>query len=90
MLGKEVIRMIICDTNILINAFNGNIKTISDLEYIGFNNIILSSITVMELLQGMQNKLELGSMKEKIKFYDIIHFNEQVSKKAIELVEKYG
>jgi predicted nucleic acid-binding protein len=38
--------MILCDTNILINAFNGKTDTIQELNNIGYSNIVLSSITV--------------------------------------------
>jgi len=58
--------MVLCDTNVLIHAFNGNTTTIEALEEIGFANIVLSSITTMELLQGMGNKAELAQMKKKI------------------------
>lgn len=81
--------MVLCDTNILIHAFNGNISTIEVLEKIGFENIVLSSITTMELLQGMGNKAELAQMKKKIKYYDIIHFDRQISQKSIELIESF-
>ena len=81
--------MVLCDTNILINAFNGNQETIDLLENIGFENVLLSSITVMELLQGMGNKTELAQMKKKIKYYDVIQFDEKISEKSIELIEKY-
>ncbi len=81
--------MVLCDTNILIHAFNGNQLTINQMEAIGYDNILLSSITVMELLQGMTNKTELLQMKKKIKYYDVIQFDERVSEKSIELIEKY-
>lgn len=81
--------MVLCDTNILIHAFNGNQDTISKLEIIGLQNVILSSITVMELLQGMGNKTELSQMKKKIRYYDVIHLDDKISSKAIELIEKY-
>jgi predicted nucleic acid-binding protein len=81
--------MVLCDTNILIHAFNGNQATINQMEAIGFENILLSSITVMELLQGMSNKTELLQMKKKIKYYDIIQFDEKISEKSIELIEKF-
>ncbi|KQM66357.1 hypothetical protein ASE74_08075 [Pedobacter sp. Leaf216] len=81
--------MILCDINILIHAFNGNIATIESLEEIGFENIVLSSITTIELLQGMGNKSELAQMKKKIKYYDIFHFDNQVSQKSIELIESF-
>lgn len=87
-MAKEV-KMVLCDTNILIHAFNGNQLTINQLEAIGFENILLSSITVMELLQGMNNKTELLQMKKRINYYDIIQFDEKVSEKSIELIEKF-
>lgn len=82
--------MILCDTNILINAFNGNLSTIQELEEIGFQNILLSSITVMELLQGMGNKIELAQMKRKIKYYDIVQIDGEISELAIELISNYN
>ena len=44
----------------------------------------------MELYQGMGNKNELQWMKSKIKYYDVIEFDEQVSKMARELIEKFS
>lgn len=81
--------MILCDTNVLIYAFNGQQATINQMEEIGFENILLSSITVMELLQGMGNKTELAQMKKKIKYYDIVQFDEKISEKSIELIESF-
>lgn len=81
--------MIICDTNILIHAFNGDSRTIETLQSIGYENIALSSVTVMELYQGMANKQELAQMKKKIKYFDIIQIDTISSKLAISLIEKY-
>jgi predicted nucleic acid-binding protein len=81
--------MILCDTNILIHAFNGKTNTIQELNNIGYPNIVLSSVTVMELLQGMGNKTELAQMKKKLKYFDVIHFDDLISEKAIELIENF-
>jgi predicted nucleic acid-binding protein len=81
--------MVLCDTNIFISAFNGRQATIEQLEQIGLQEIVLSAVTVMELLQGMGNKKELLQMKKKIKFYDVIHINENISAKAIEFIDAY-
>lgn len=81
--------MVLCDTNILIQAFNGNKETIEQLNIIGYPNIILSAITVMELLQGMGNKIELAQMKKKIKYFDVVQLDDQISEKAIELIEQF-
>jgi len=82
--------MVLCDTNIFIHAFNGNEETIDSLKGIGFENIVLSSITVMELYQGMGNKKELEMMKKRIKYYDVIEIDERVSKLSEELIEKFA
>jgi predicted nucleic acid-binding protein len=81
--------MVLCDTNIFISAFNGRKDTLDHLDKIGLNEIALSAVTVMELLQGMGNKKELSHMKKKIRFYDIVQIDEAISKKAIELIETY-
>jgi hypothetical protein len=82
--------MILCDTNILISAFSGRKDTIEQLEKIGLDNIVLSSVTVMELYQGMTNKRELLVMKKNINSYTVIQINEETSKKAIELMDLYN
>ena len=81
--------MVICDTNIFIGAFNGKQNAIETMELIGFDNIVISSITLMELYQGMSNKHELAQMKKKIKYYDIIEIDIQVSKLATTFIENY-
>ncbi len=81
--------MVLCDTNIFISAFNGKADTIDQLNKIGLAGIVLSSITVMELFQGMNNKTELAQMKKKIKYYDVVQIDEVISQKAIEFIETY-
>ena len=81
--------MILCDTNIFIRAFNEMQDTIDQLQIIGFENIVLSSVSVMELYQGMGNKKELAAMKKKIRYYDVVQIDADISRKAIELIENY-
>lgn len=81
--------MILCDTNILISAFNNRERAISQLEKIGLENVVLSSITIMELYQGMGNKKELKTMINNVKYFDVIQIDEKISIKAIELIRDY-
>ena len=81
--------MVLCDTNIFISAFNGRQDTIDQLDRIGLEEIVLSSVTVMELLQGMGNKEELAQMKKKIKYFDVVQIDEAISLKATEFIEIY-
>ena len=70
-------------------AFNGNLNTIQDLKNIGYTDILLSAVTVMELYQGMGNKNELAQMKKKIQYFDVAQFDGLISKKAIELIQSF-
>lgn len=81
--------MILCDTNIFISAFNGRQETIEQLERIGLENIVLSVVTLMELYCGMGNKTELARMKKKLKFYDVVHIDKDISAKAVELIASF-
>ena len=81
--------LVICDTNIFISLFKEFSETIAQLKAIGDDQVLISSISVMELYRGMENKKELKAMESKIKRYNVLHFNEQVSIKAIELVHTF-
>lgn len=82
--------MVLCDTNIFIYAFNGKQETIDRLQVIGLENVVVSSITVMELLQGMRNKTELTQIKKKIRYYDIVEINLEISKLATQFIERFN
>lgn len=82
--------LILCDTNILISWFKGDSKTILELKKIGLDNILIPSITIMELYQGVRDKNELLKLKKKIQSYHIIHNNDTSSKLAVELMENFN
>jgi predicted nucleic acid-binding protein len=82
--------LVLCDTNVLINWFKNDTDTIKVLQNISLSKIVLSSIIVMELLQGASNKKELLQIGKSIINYNVINFNEDVSSLAINLVEKYS
>ncbi|MGB1242467.1 MAG: type II toxin-antitoxin system VapC family toxin [Chitinophagales bacterium] len=82
-------KMVICDTNIMIEFFKGNPETTEDLRKIGFKNIGLSSITFMELYQGMDNKRELNQIVRALLPYKRIDINRQASKLATEYLKRY-
>jgi tRNA(fMet)-specific endonuclease VapC len=82
--------MILCDTNVLIEAFKGNEKIIRKLEHLGLENIGISSVTVMELYYGALNKRELNKIKKEINALTIVHFSNAISESALSLIENYG
>ncbi|MCB1177387.1 MAG: hypothetical protein KDK36_07400 [Leptospiraceae bacterium] len=44
--------MTLVDSDVIIQALNGNLETIQLLKKIGLNEIVISSITLMEIYQG--------------------------------------
>ncbi len=53
------------------------------------DQIVLSVITVMELYQGISNKTELAQLKRKIRYYDVVEIDTNISKLAANLIENY-
>ena len=82
--------MILCDTNIIIEALKGDDKTIKIIERIGLENIAISSVTVMELYFGAFNKRELNKIKKHLKALNLVHFDNNVSELAVRLIESYS
>lgn len=82
--------MILCDTDIFIEALKNNPDAIKALRGIGFKNIALSSITVMELYFGAINKRELNKIKSRLQMQKIIKIDQDITEIATNLVEKYA
>ena len=82
--------LVLCDTNILIAALRGDFKTIEILtQKITQQNIVISTITYMELCRGSLNKTHLNKLTKELKGYNILHIDESISIKAMELIKDY-
>ncbi len=80
--------MVLCDTDIFIEAFK-NRKVATDLfRRIGFDNIALSVITLMELYFGALNKRELSKIKNRLEALEIIDLKKEISGTAVILKVK--
>lgn len=80
---------VICDTNVFIRLFNQDSDTVAELTKIGSQNVLLPSVSLMELIAGMQNKKEMSELQKKIKNYNILHINHHVSLKATNLMRDF-
>lgn len=81
---------IICDTNIFIQVLSGDNKIISAVEFIKHENILMTSITALELCKGAFNKKEMKSISSFINLHSIVSLNAKSSMLAIELLKKYS
>jgi len=77
------------DTDILIWYLRGNKRAYELIHSIG--DFAISSITYMELIQGMRNKEELKRFKQALKQWrvKILFINEEISALALFYVEEY-
>lgn len=85
---------IICDTDVLIDYFDATKKRHQETKLIlelniGFSNILISSITKMELLLGATNKADLNIISKKLHRFSVILINESINLRAIDLVQTY-
>lgn len=83
-------KIALCDTNILIELSKNNQDISLELKKIGYNNIAVSSISAGEFIYGALNKVELLKIKKALNAIQIIHVNEAISEKALELLESYS
>jgi len=85
---------IICDTDVMIDYWNKNnqrhhhTKNILENE-IGVPNIMLSAITVMELINGAANKNELNKINKDVHQFQITLIDNAITQMAIELLQLY-
>ena len=80
---------IVLDTNILIEILKGNQETVTKVQSFE-NELCISAITVMELFYGAINKAEVKKLENFILLFTVIHTNENISRKAINLVKQYA
>lgn len=83
-------KMILCDTNILIELYKNNPQIIAQLQQIGINKLAISVITQSELYFGAINKTELNKIKKHLNLIHIFPLDITVSNQFILLMETYS
>ena len=81
--------MILCDTNILIEIYRGNLDIIQTVKSIGQHNIAVSDVTCAELLYGARNKKELQTIRKDLNKLIVLPIETSISALAVDLIEKY-
>ena len=80
---------VLVDTDVLIWYLRGDKKAYELIH--SLSNICISSVTYMELVQGMRNKDELRTLQKTLRQWNVktIYINEEISAKALFYVEEY-
>ena len=78
------------DTDVLIWYFRGDTKAKKMIH--STDNMAISAVTMMELIQGVKNKQELYTLRKFLVANDIrtLHLNEEISSHAVYLLEEYA
>ncbi len=81
--------MILIDTDVLIWYMRGNKKAYDAIE--NLDSFSISVVTYMELVQGMNNKKELNSLRQALHGWDtkLLYISEEISAKAMFFVEQH-
>ncbi len=82
----------IFDTDVLIWYFRGNQKAKEFISGVPYRDRQVSSLCIMELVQGCRDRQELRTVKEFIRenIAGVIHPDEDISEKAIALLEGHA
>ena len=81
--------MILCDTNIFIEIFRKNFLIRSELNKIGYDNIVISDVVKAELFFGARDKIDLQKISKSIEHFPVLSIQFEISKIAVDFVEKY-
>ncbi|MEZ4686924.1 MAG: type II toxin-antitoxin system VapC family toxin [Bacteroidia bacterium] len=81
--------MVLCDTNMIIDAINGVDDAMNFILSFEPNALFISVVTEWEVLQGARDKKEYKSYQKALKRYNIIELDEHISTQAGVLLKIY-
>ncbi len=83
-------QVVLCDTNILIDFSKRNPDVVQALAVIGTANVVVSAISAGEFMFGALNKADLVKIVKGLSAIKIIHVDEAISDRGLQLVQRYG
>ena len=88
-------KQVICDTDVMIDFWEAknqrHIATKGAVERkIGLDNVVLTTITKIELLAGAVNKSDIQKISKKLSRFNIELFNPAIAIRAFSLIESYA
>jgi predicted nucleic acid-binding protein len=82
-------KIVLVDTDILIKVFRGDSNHRKHLNDIT-GRIAISTVTVLELYQGVNSKRRKYDLEKQLRAYRILSVNEKISLRAVSFVKKYS
>ena len=78
--------MILLDTNIVIEYLKRNTEITQEIDKIGFDNLCINDIVIMELYIGAFNKSDLRYIKNRINNIGILEITQEIINLAKEII----
>ncbi len=85
-MGKK--KIILCDTDVVINYFHGDERTVNEFDHLGFERLAISPVTAGEIYFGMR-KRESEATKALLTKFGVFHFDTEISQKFLEMMLGY-
>jgi tRNA(fMet)-specific endonuclease VapC len=83
-------KIVLCDTDVIIEFYKNNPAVISELKKIGQQNVAISTITAGELFYGARNKKELNQIKKDLNSLRRIDIDKNISELFLKLISTYA
>jgi predicted nucleic acid-binding protein len=81
--------MIILDTDVMVDFLSLYPPTMNWLDSLGAEEIVLPGFVVMELINGIKNKIEQKQLERKLERYEIIWPTPEVCDEALSIFSRY-
>jgi tRNA(fMet)-specific endonuclease VapC len=82
-------KIVLCDTDVIIEFYRNNPDIISELKTIGQQSIAVSTITAGELIYGALNKKELNQIKKDLANLTVIDIDKKTCDTFLDIMGKY-
>ncbi|MCF8298233.1 MAG: type II toxin-antitoxin system VapC family toxin [Saprospiraceae bacterium] len=82
-------KIVLCDTDVIIEFYRNNPVIISELKAIKQQNIAISTITAGELIYGALNKKELNQIYKDLKNLNVLVIDKKTCDTFLNIMGKY-
>lgn len=83
-------KVVLCDTNVVLEFFKGNEVVVAQFREIQRKNIRISVVTSMEITFGSLNKPELNRLRKSLDRMETLQITPEISESAYELMHQYS
>ncbi len=82
-------KVILCDTDVMIEFYKGNPQVINEFKHIGQQYIAISIVTAAELIYGALNKKELQKINKDIQHLIVYDIDKGICDSFLEMMNTY-